>query len=184
MDRVLRAFKRLRFLFLLIALIVSIGTAGFHFIEGWPWFDAFYMVVITVSTIGYQEVHPLSQAGRVFNVFLIIAGVGLVFFSIGVLTQILLEFELDKVFGRAKMDRKIEKLSGHYIICGAGRVGRRVAYELSRKPAPFVVIENDEKRREGAESKWLVMQGDATQENTLRQARIIHAAGLVAAATT
>jgi voltage-gated potassium channel len=176
--------KRFRFLMLLVALVVSIGTAGFHVIEGWPWFDAFYMVVITVSTIGYQEVHPLSEAGRIFNVVLITAGVGLVFFSIGIITQVLLEFELDKVFGRAKMEREIDKLTGHYIICGAGRVGRRVAYELARKPAPFVVIENDAKRQEALDSSWLVLDGDATREDTLKKARIDQAAGLVAAATT
>jgi len=80
-------------------LLLSVaGTVGFHFIEGWSWFDSFYMVVITLSTIGYQEVHPLSHAGRVFNVVIITAGVSLVFLMIGAATQALLEFELVKVF--------------------------------------------------------------------------------------
>src|SRR5579872_6754979 len=104
MDKFLQSIRRLRFLFLSILLLVLAGTVGFHVIEGWPWFDAFYMVIITVSTIGYQEVHPLSFAGRLFNVFLIIGGVGLVFYSIGIITQVLIALELNKVFGRAKMD--------------------------------------------------------------------------------
>ena len=116
---------------------------GFHLIEGWSWFDAFYMVVITFTTIGYGEVHPLSQAGRVFNLALIISGGTLVALGIGSLTQALLEFELSNYFGRRKMQREIARLENHYIICGAGRVGRSAARELSRKPAPFVIIETN-----------------------------------------
>src|SRR5260221_11153380 len=102
------------------------------------------MVIITLSTIGYQEVHPLSHAGRVFNVVLIVAGVALVFLIIGAATQALLEFELFKVFGKRRMERDIASLRDHYIICGAGRVGNSVAHELARKPCPFVVVEATE----------------------------------------
>src|SRR6516165_5980633 len=126
----------------LVALTV-VGTAGFNFIEGWSWFDIFYMVVITLSTIGYQEVHQLSHAGRVFNSVLIITGVAMVFLMIGALTQALLEFELVKVFGKRRMEREVANLKNHYIICGAGRVGNSVARELARKPCPFVIIESD-----------------------------------------
>src|SRR5215475_11156320 len=121
-----------------------IGTAGFHYIEGWTWFDGIYMVVTTLTTIGYQEVHPLSHAGRIFNMFVIVSGVALVFLAIGALTQALLEFELNTVFGRRKMEREIDRLTDHYIICGAGRVGRSSARELARKPVPFVIIESNE----------------------------------------
>ncbi|HEV3041796.1 MAG TPA: potassium channel protein [Candidatus Angelobacter sp.] len=167
-----------------ILVLTVVGTAGFHYIEHWSWFDAFYMVVITFSTIGYGEVHPLSHAGRVFNIGLIIAGVAVVFLMIGALTQALLEFELGKMFGKRRMEREIANLKDHYIICGAGRVGSSVALELSRKPYPFVIVESNEKSLAELDPKWLAMVGDAASEKTLRQAGIEHAKGLVAATTT
>jgi voltage-gated potassium channel len=181
----MRALYNLRLIGIALVGLILIGTAGFHFIEGWPWFDGLYMVVTTFTTIGYQEVHPLSHAGRVFNVVLILAGVSLVFLGIGSLTQALLEFELASFFGRRKMEREIERLSGHYIICGAGRVGRSVARELARKPAPFIIIEQSEtKAQRYSSEKWLFLLGDATQGQTLHEAQIERARGLVAATTT
>ncbi len=167
-----------------VVLLTAIGTAGFHYIEHWSWFDSLYMVVITFSTIGYGEIHPLSPAGRAFNIGLIVAGVAVVFLLIGALTQALLEFELGKVFGRRRMDREIANLKDHYIICGAGRVGSSVALELSRKPYPFVIVESNEKSLAELDSKWLMMIGDAASEKTLREAGIERAKGLVAATTT
>jgi voltage-gated potassium channel len=181
----MRALYNLRLIAIALVGLILIGMVGFHFIEGWPWFDGLYMVVTTFTTIGYQEVHPLSHAGRVFNVVLIVAGVSLVFLGIGSLTQALLEFELASFFGRRKMEREIERLSDHYIICGAGRVGRSVARELARRPVPFIIIEQSEPKadRYGGE-KWLFLVGDATQEQTLHNAQIERARGLVAATTT
>jgi voltage-gated potassium channel len=168
-----------------LVLLVAIGTAGFHFIEGWSWFDGLYMVITTFTTIGYTEVHPLSHVGRIFNVFLILMGVGNVFLIIGALTQSVLEVEFNQFFGRRKMEREISRLTGHYIICGAGRVGRSVARELARKPAAFVVIESDpDKAAKYNEEGWPIIIGDATKEQILKQARIESAAGLVAASTT
>src|ERR1051326_8061473 len=138
----MKALRNIRIIATLLAVVVTAGVVGFHVIEGWSYFDSFYMVLTTFTTIGYQEVHPLSHQGRLFNTGLIIAGVSLVFLGIGSLTQALLEFELGNYFGRRRMQRDIERLKGHYIICGAGRVGRSAARELARKPAPFVVIES------------------------------------------
>jgi voltage-gated potassium channel len=181
----MKALRNLRAIFLLLLIVVAGGTAGFHYIEGWSWFDGFYMVITTLTTIGYQEVRPLSHAGRVFNVFVILAGVSLVLLGVGALSQALLEFELQSFFGRRRMEREIGRLDGHYIICGMGRVGRSVARELARKPVPFVIIENAEGKRERFSSEnWLVIAGDATQEQTLRQAQIDRARGLIAATTT
>jgi voltage-gated potassium channel len=177
----LHAFRNVK----LIGLgLMFLGVAGFHFIEGWPWFDGLYMVVTTFTTIGYQEVHPLSHTGRIFNLFLIITGVSLVFLGIGSLTQALLEFELGNFFGRRRMEREISRLTDHFIICGVGRVGRSAARELARKPAPFLVIEQNEAKAQRYGEEFLTMVGDATQEATLRQARIEYARGLVAATTT
>jgi len=181
----MRALRNLRTIGVLLLLVMAAGTAGFHFIEGWSWFDGFYMVVTTLTTIGYQEVHPLSHAGRVFNVFVILAGVSLVLLGVGALSQALLEFELQSFFGRRRMEREIGRLDGHYIICGMGRVGRSVARELARKPASFVIIESaDSKRLRYTSEDWLVVAGDATQEHVLRQAQIERARGLIAATTT
>ena len=180
----MKALRNLRLIGLALAGLVLAGSVGFHFIEGWSWFDGFYMVITTFTTIGYQEVHPLSHAGRWFNIGLILSGVSLVFLAIGSLTQALLEFELQSFFGRRRMERDISRLSDHYIICGAGRVGRSAARELARKPVPFVIIEQNEGKASRFAADWLVMNGDATQEQSLRAARIEHARGLVAATTT
>jgi voltage-gated potassium channel len=111
--------------------------------------------------------------------------VSLVFLAIGSLTQALLEFELQSFFGRRRMEREIGRLSEHYIICGAGRVGRSAARELERKPVPFLIIEqNEAKAQRYAAENWLMMVADATQEQTLRDAQINRARGLVAATTT
>jgi voltage-gated potassium channel len=180
----MKALQNLRMIGLALSLVILAGTAGFHFIEGWSWFDGFYMVVTTLTTIGYQETHPLSHAGRVFNIGVIVAGVSLVFLGIGALTQALLEFELRSFFGRRKMEREIDRLTDHYIICGAGRVGRSAARELARRPVPFVIIENNDAKAARYQNECLMMVGDATKEQTLREARIEQARGLVAATTT
>jgi len=180
----MRAFRNLKRIAIALAVLTLIGMAGFHYIEGWSWFDGFYMVVTSFTTIGYQEVHPLSHAGRVFNVVLILCGVSLVFLGIGSLTQALLEFSLRSFFGRRRMEREIDRLKDHYVICGAGRVGRSAARELARKPVPFVIVEVNEAKAARFSNDWLMLVGDATQEQTLRQVHIERARGLVAATTT
>ncbi len=181
----MRPFLNLKIIFLALMALVLIGMVGFHFIEGWHWFDGFYMVLTTISTIGYGEVHPLSHAGRVFNAFIIVAGVGLVLLFFGGATQALLEFELQSVFGRRRMDREISRLSEHFILCGAGRVGRSAARELARKPLPFVIVDSDaEKLARYSSEGWLTLVGDATHTAVLQQARVGQARGLVASTTT
>src|SRR5262249_2478409 len=180
----MKILRNLRRIALALLFVILLGTAGFHFIEGWPWFDGFYIVITTLPTIGHHETHPLSHTGRIFNVFVIVLGVSLVFLAIGALTQALLEFELRSFFGRRKMEREIGRLSDHYIICGAGRVGRSAARELARKPVPFVIVEQSQSKAQRFSDEWLTLVGDATQEQTLRQAQIERARGLVAATTT
>ncbi len=179
-----RLLRSLRFLGAALSAVIAIGTVGYHFLEGWSYFDGFYMVVTTLTTVGYGEVHPLSFQGRVFTIFVLISGVTLVLLTIGGLTHALLESELQSFFGRRRMDRQISHLSGHYILCGAGRVGRSVARELASKGAAFVVIDQNEAKFAQCDPGWLTMNGDATKEETLRLARIDTAGGLVAAATT
>lgn len=182
----MRALRNVKVLSAALLCVAIIGTAGFHFIEHWSWFDGFYMVLTTLTTIGYQEVHPLSNVGRYFNVGMIFAGVALVFLILGAMGQALLEFEFNNLFGRRKMEREIGRLKEHYIICGAGRVGRAVARQLALKPAPFIILENNEAKAERlrADTNWLVIHADATLEAQLLAAKINRAAGLVAATTT
>jgi voltage-gated potassium channel len=179
----MKPLRNIKLIFAALLALVAGGTAGYHFIEGWPWFDGFYMVVITISTIGFNEVHPLSQAGRVLTIVVIICGVGLLALLFGALTQMLLEVELGKYFGRRRMQHDIERLRNHFIICGAGRVGRSVARELQRRGVPFVIVEARQERFDQYSGHWLMMLGDASKEDSLKTAQIEHAAGLVAATT-
>ncbi len=109
---------RKRFLLagLLLVGVVLFGASGFHYIEGWPWFDGFYMTIVTMTTVGYEETHPLSDAGKVFNRFLIVAAVVSGAFLLATFTQVMVEFELDKFVGRRRMQRELAKLNNHYII--------------------------------------------------------------------
>ncbi len=180
-----KSFFNLKIIFLALVALILIGMAGFHYLEGWSWFDGFYMVLTTITTIGYGEVHPLSPSGRIFNTFVIITGVALVLLFFGGATQALLEFELQSVFGRRRMDREIGRLSDHYILCGAGRVGRSAARELARGSVPFILIDADQaKLARYSDEGWLTIVGDATQAAILRQAHIERARGLVASTTT
>ena len=127
--------RRFLYLGLAIALTLAIGTIGFTVIEGFPPFDAFYMTLTTITTVGYSEIRRLSHAGRVFNSFLIVFGVTTMFFAIGVMTQTVIALELGEFFGKRRVKRMIEKLERHYIVCGFGRVGRSAAGELAPRNA-------------------------------------------------
>jgi len=169
----------------LLFALLTVGTVGFHTIEGWSWFQAFYGTLMTVSTIGAEPENQLSQPGRMLNVVLIFLGLGVVGFAIGTLTHAVIQSELGPVFGRRRMEREISKLKDHYIICGAGRVGRRVASEIAARGLPLVLIEQDASRAAWAQQEsFPVIIGDATHEAVLRQARIEEASGLASAVTS
>ena len=122
--------RRLALLGLAIFTLLAAGTIGFALIEHFPLFDAFYMSLTTITTVGYQEIHPLHRAGRIFNSFLIFFGVSTMYFAIGLMTQTIIELQLDERLGKRRIRRMIDKLHDHYIICGFGRVGRGAAAEL------------------------------------------------------
>jgi voltage-gated potassium channel len=176
-----------RFLFTVLALAgtLAIGTAGFTVIDHYPPFDAFYMTLTTMTTVGYGELHPLSQAGRIFNSFLIIFGVTTILIAIGAMTQTVIEMEFGDRLNQRRNKRMIDKLKNHFIVCGFGRVGRGAAAELLHSGAPFVVVDQDPERTERAMLEgMLAVAADATRDETLRQAGIQHARGLVAALAT
>ncbi len=169
----------------LLLFVVIGGSFGFHWIEGWGWFDSFYTTLTTMTTIGSGEPHPLSRTGRIFDSFVIVVSVFSVGFTIATLSQGLLQFEFGKAFGRRRMERELAKLSGHYIICGAGRVGRTVARELRTRGQSVVFLEKNPERAEWAASENIpVVLGSASSEETLKRVHIESAKGLVAAVGT
>ena len=168
-----------------VALTLAAGTTGFHVIDNYPIFDAFYMTLTTMTTVGYMEVHPLSHAGRIFNSFLIIFGVTTIFIAIGAMAQTIIELEFGDVIGKRRNKRMIDKLKDHFIICGFGRVGRGAAQELQHAGVPFVVIDRDPDRVERAMTAgMLAVAADSTRDETLRDVGIDRARGLVAALAT
>jgi voltage-gated potassium channel len=174
--------RRLLYLAAAIAALLGIGTTGFVLIAGYPPFDAFYMTLTTIATVGYREIHDLDTAGRVFNVFVIIFGVSTIFFGIGLLTQTIVETEFGEVFGKRRTKRMIQKLEKHYIVCGYGRVGRSAAGELQRAGVPLVVVDrNAEKVDRAVQAGLLAVMADSTHDQTLIDVGITRAAGLVAA---
>ncbi|HEV2386618.1 MAG TPA: potassium channel protein [Candidatus Acidoferrales bacterium] len=181
----MRPFRRVRVVVGMVAGLLAIGTLGFRLIQHWSWFEAFYATLMTVSTIGAEPENQLSHAGRVFNVALIFLGIAVIGYAIGVLTHGVIESELGRFFGRRRMEKEIAHLRDHFVICGAGRVGRRLAAEVSARGLPLVIIERESERARWAEQRNLpVILGDASNEAILRQARIEHARGLASAVTT
>jgi voltage-gated potassium channel len=165
------SFSRLLLVLGLLTTALGLGTLGFHVIEGWLWFDSFYMALITLTTVGYGEVSPLSQPGRIFNSMLMLSGILIVFVSIGIMADTLIKLELADHFGLLRRKRMFSGLSDHYIVCGAGRVGRSVVEELLRSQASMVLIDNDPKRAQWAIDRDIpVLVADATQDETLREA--------------
>ena len=182
MNRLARRFLAIG---LAIACTLLIGTVGFTLIDHYPPFDAFYMTLTTMTTVGYAEVHPLSRAGRIFNSFLIFFGVTTIFIAIGAMTQTIIELEFGDAIGQRRNKRMIDKLKDHYIICGFGRVGRGAAAELQHAGVPFVVVDISPERVERAmQAGMLAVAADSTHDETLRQVGIERAAGLVAALAT
>jgi len=180
-----RLKRRLLYILLAIAGTLVIGTVGFTVIDDYPPFDAFYMTLTTMATVGYGEIHPLSRAGRIFNSFLILFGVGAMLVAVGAMTQTIIELEFGETIGKRRNKRMIEKLKDHYILCGYGRVGRGAASELQRAGVPFVVVDSNAERVERAiAAGMLAANADATRDETLRLLGIDRARGLVAALAT
>ena len=179
---------RPRGLGLAVALFVCVlvaGTAGYVLIEGWPAWDAFYMTVITVTTVGYREVHDLSRGGQLFTVALIVSGVGTVLYAITLVAATIVEGGLQHRFERRRRMRMIEQLRDHFILCGSGRIGSIIAAELRREGVPFIVVERDPERVQAVLARGdLAVEADASREEVLGQVGIARARGLIAAVGT
>lgn len=169
-----------RILFLL-AVLPLVGAVGFYFIEGWSFFDSLYMAVITLTTVGFQEVHPLSTGGRAFVMIYLALGIGTFSFSVVRLGEMVVRLELHQRMERRRMDATIKNLSAHVIICGFGRMGLALSRQLASKSMPFLVVDRDEARLEECRRNgWLYVVGDATEDWLLTEVGIDRARGLAA----
>lgn len=173
-------FKKKLLVPAIVIVIMFTGIIGYMLIEGWSFLDSVYMTIITLSTVGYGEVHQVGPSGRIFTVFLILFGIILITYTAGWVTKNFIEGELRAVFGRRKLGKQIKSLRDHYIICGYGRIGKIICQELSMRSIPLVVIEKNEKMRKELEhNDILYLDLDATQEETLIEANAEKAKGLI-----
>jgi voltage-gated potassium channel len=161
--------------------VIAAGTAGYVVIEGWNVVESAYMTVITLSTVGFGEVRPLSLSGQIFTAALIVAGVGAVTYLFAAISQYIISGELSGSLRKAHMQQRIDALSGHYIICGYGRVGEQVVDDLVEAGSSCVVIEESADAMREAPDRLPHIVGDASDDDTLHRAAVDRANGLVAA---
>ena len=172
--------RRLLPLFLIPIILIVGGTAGYMLIEGWPWPDAFYMTAITLTTVGFGEVQPLSSNGRLFTTALIFLGVGAVAYGLSSLGEMVIDAGLRGEWRRRRVMRDISKLRDHVIVCGYGRVGRSTVETLRQNKRNIVIIDHDPDNVEAVVASGLpAVEGDATKDEVLRAAGIEHAANMV-----
>ncbi|KGA94644.1 potassium channel family protein [Leptospirillum ferriphilum] len=172
--------QRLFVAMLVLLGLLGAGTFGYMEIEHWNFVDSLFMTAITLSTVGYQTVHPLDQSGKYFTILLIVGGVGTVGYAIATLSELILEGHVYKLLGIRKMDRKIGSLKDHVIVCGYGKIGSLVIPGLVERAIPFVLIEeNPQIAREAVEKGYLTVEGNASEEEVLKKAGIERARSLL-----
>jgi len=175
-------WRKLLPVILLVTIIISFGTIGYMLIERWSFLDSIYMTIITLSTVGYKEVGELSTGGRLFTIILIISGVGTVLYALSAGARFMLEGELQEAFGRRRLEKRVRELKDHYIICGFGRMGKIIGKELRNRGVEFIAIEKTPISYEKEEI--LILEGDATQDDVLKESGIEKAKGLITVLST
>lgn len=177
--------KQLKTSLFILLLLLSLGTVGYMVIEGWRLLDSLYMTVITLGTIGFKEVQDLDDAGKFFTMLLIIFGVSTLGYTVSKLAQIMFEGQFQRYLGRQKVEKKIEALRNHYIICGYGRIGSLICREFAAEALPFVVIESKAEVLEKLEEEsFPFLRGNATEDETLLKSGIMRAKGLISVVTS
>jgi voltage-gated potassium channel len=167
-----------------LLLLVVVSTVGIKLIEGWSWLDSLWHTVITISTVGYGEVKPLSTAGKIFTMLVIVVAFAVFAYGASTVTSMIFEGELRKIFVNKRMEKMVAKLKNHTIVCGIGRTGLAAVKELYKEKVPFVVVEKNEEKIEEAREKYpnlIYIHGDATQDETLIKAGIKSASNLIVA---
>jgi voltage-gated potassium channel len=166
---------------LILSLILVVGSTGYMLIENASPTDAIYMTVISITTVGFSEVIPLSPAGKYFTIFLIFGGVGLFLYIVSLITEAMIEGGLDTFLGRRNMEKKMAAMKDHYIVCGFGRIGKVISKILYENNRAFMIIENNPDEIKAIEELgYLVLQGDSTNDDTLQKAHIMDAKALIA----
>lgn len=166
----------------LLLLVLGGGTAGYALLEHWSLLDSFFMTVVTVSTVGYQEVRPLNAAGEVFSAILIVSGVGIVLYALEISAEAFGDGQVARWRKERRLERTAGALEGHFIICGYGRIGTRVVSELERTQVPHIVVDNSpDAVARLARDERIFIEGDAASEEVLRNAGVERARGLVCA---
>ncbi len=173
--------KKILISIFILVMILIYGTSGYMLIEDSSLTDAVYMTVISITTVGFSEVIPLSPAGKYFTMILIFGGVGLFLFIVSLITQAMVEGGLQTFLGRRHMEKKLASLKDHYIVCGFGRIGKVISKILHENKRRFVIIENNpEEIKSIEELGYLVLDGDSTSDDTLLKAHINEAKALIA----
>jgi voltage-gated potassium channel len=179
------AAVRLRRSLGLLAGVVTFGTIGYMLIEGWNAWDALYMTVISVTTAGYKEVHPMSRRGELFTMIVLTVGVATVLYSFSFVMARIVEGDLESRWVRRRRERMLDQLTNHFIICGFGRMGLIIAQEFVRQGVPFVIIERDlDRMQQAVDAGFLAVEADASSEQVLKRVQIERARGLIAAVST
>jgi voltage-gated potassium channel len=174
--------RRFRLAAILLGFVITLGVAGYMLIDGWSFPDAFYMVIITISTVGYTEVHPQSEPGRIFTSGLIVVGVGTMLYGFGVFAETLTDNAFGKYRRERQLQRDLDRLREHFIICGYGRIGTQIVAEFEDHKVPYVVIDQTEEALERIRAEGrLHIEGDASKEEILKLAGIERARGLISA---
>ena len=170
---------------LLFITVAAVGTLGYAIIEGWAFWDAFYMTMISVTTVGFREVHEMSMAGQAWTILVTLAGVSTLFYSASLVMAEVVEGEFYQRFENRRFTRMLDQLNGHFIICGYGRIGHVIAEEFRRQSIPYVVIDRDADRvHEVIAMGATAVEADASREDVLRRVGIDRARGLIAAVGT
>ena len=177
--------RKIELLVIVIILLLVGGAAGFHYVEGWRWFDSLYATVVTLFTVGYGDFVPDSDLGKLFTMALILCGLGVISYAAVELTAFVVEGHLNRILRLRKVDNMVKKVSGHYIVCGAGKTGMHIISELVKNKVPFVIIDRDTIKMDDPEiHKHPHITGDATDDAVLERAGIKKAKALAATLET
>ena len=157
----------------ILLLILFIGTLGFMYIEKWDFLDSLYMTVITITTVGFKEVREISDGGRIFTIFIILFGMGIIAYILGTVAQMMVDVQVRSIIGRTKLGFKMKSIKNHYIVCGFGRIGKVIGRELQENKIPMVIIDSSPEARQSLEGTEIPMINDDAIMSFLHFIRVI-----------